>query len=159
MKQNLGINILKQNSENNAKQPKMIFQPHLYFCTCWCSYLVINVSGDMIMTSNNKLLLWRHTGITREMRGDIWCLFQRQWELHNSQNSSHSSQSGHNSSYDGHNSSNNNSSSIKSTVNYDELLKKLTTHQHAILIDLGEYFSKLFNLNSHHFLSQYVNIK
>lgn len=95
-------------------------------------------------------------GISREKRGEVWTLFYQQWKLHStSKDGSYSSNSSRNTSLNNstalHNSSSSsslhNSFPSENTVNYKELLKKLTTHQHAILIDLGRTFPnhKYFN--------------
>jgi len=57
-------------------------------------------------------------GVPRERRGEIWLLLVEQHQLR-------------------HHSSVDELSVADGTENYDDLLKRLTLHQHAILIDLG----------------------
>ena len=69
-----------------------------------------------------------HLGVPRERRGEIWQLLVEQHRLcHHVDEPSVADAEG--------------------SQKYEDLLKKLTLHQHAILIDLGTWASVIFHCN------------
>jgi len=61
-----------------------------------------------------------HVGVPRERRGDIWLLLVEQHQLHHSMGEASIAEA-------------------EGSDKYEDLLKRLTLHQHAILIDLGTW--------------------
>jgi len=62
------------------------------------------------------------TGVPREKRGEIWLLLVEQHRLHHDV-----------------------AAEAEVSEKYEDLLKRLTLHQHAILIDLGVYSLTRYN--------------
>jgi len=64
--------------------------------------------------------------VSKHLRGRVWTLLHEQWKLRHSDERK--------------------SPSNLLDLPYDELLKSLTPHQHAILIDLGKHDSRINTL-------------
>lgn len=64
------------------------------------------------------LMFGMYSGVPRERRGEIWLLLVEQHRLRHSMHELSTSET-------------------EGSAKYDDLLKRLTLHQHAILIDLG----------------------
>ncbi|XP_074649702.1 TBC1 domain family member 1-like isoform X2 [Tubulanus polymorphus] len=124
------IRMEKENKSLQARQDEMEAKRQKldYEEITPCLIEVTKVWDSLIATPNRadikfdcvKLVDAVKAGVPRSRRGDIWQVLREQHEIHNPALKSAAPKT--------------------DCISYEDLLKQLTTHQHAILIDLGRTF-------------------
>jgi len=94
--------------DNDCHAGDSVLDTGLHKVYCDCWLLVVLIGSYLLVCA----------GVPREKRGDIWLLLIEQHRLH------------HNVSAE--------ATEAEVSEKYEDLLKRLTLHQHAILIDLGQ---------------------
>lgn len=123
------IRMEKENSSIRARQEEESLERKLDYqeltpclrdvTKVWDDLLNSSSSGSAEPVSHNVLLDSVKKGVPRNMRGQIWKLLAQHQSRHSNTDAETAGMSDH---------------------DYEDLLKQLTTHQHAILIDLGRTF-------------------